>query len=346
MRVADRTIGPGHPVFIIAEAGVNHNGDLALARQLVDAALEAGADAVKFQTWITEELVAPSAALAAYQQENVGAEQTQFEVLKALELAHESFRDLKAHAERAGILFFSTPDEEKSADFLHRLGMPVFKIGSAEIDNLPFLTHVARFGQPIILSTGMATLEEVERAVGTIRAAGNEQLALLHCVSDYPASPADCNLRAMATMAEAFGCPVGFSDHTLGQNVALAAVATGACVIEKHLTLDRQMEGLDHRASLDPQQFRAFVDAIREVESAMGNGLKNPTAAEIRTRECVRKRLVASRDLRAGEVLAENDVQLRRSSTGVPFGELSRLLNRRLKTGLARGTAFELTMFD
>ena len=335
IEIAGRRIGPGQPCFVIAEAGVNHNGSTALALRLVDAAAEAGADAVKFQTWITEKLVAADAPLAAYQRQNIGAAQSQFEMLKALELSQDAFREIKSYAERRGILFLSTPDEEDSADFLHALGVPLFKIGSAEIDNLPFIAHVAHLGRPMILSTGLAWLSEVERAVRTVRDAGHAPLALLHCVSDYPASPADCNLRAMSTMAAAFGCPIGFSDHTIGLSVACAAVASGACIIEKHLTLDTEMAGPDHRLSLNPEGFRAFVTALREVEAALGDGRKEPVAAEEATRVAVRKVAVASRPLDAGETLVAGDFLLRRASGGVPLAASSRLVGRRMKVALA-----------
>ncbi|MBI3269702.1 MAG: N-acetylneuraminate synthase [Planctomycetes bacterium] len=336
-------MGNGRPCFIIAEAGVNHNGDVDLAERLVDAARDAGADAVKFQTWITERLVAPDARMAEYQRENLGgAYRTQFELLKELELGQEAFRRLREHADRQGILFFSTPDEEESADFLDGLGVPLFKLGSAEVTNLPFLRHVARKGKPILLSTGMATLVEVDAAVRAIEEAGHVPLVLLHCVSCYPTRPEDCNLRAMDTLASAFGRPVGFSDHTMGSEVAVAAVARGACVLEKHLTLDVSMPGPDHRASADPREFAAMVRAIRLVEAALGDGVKKPVAAELETRGVVRKAIVALRALQVGERIAEADVGLRRTSGGLDPSQMPLVVGRVVARAVPAGSPITL----
>lgn len=336
----------GAPCFIIAEAGVNHNGRLDLALELVDAARAAGADAVKFQTWITEKLVTPDAAIAAYQRENTGLEETQFAMLKALELSQDDFRHIKAHCDRSGILFLSTPDEEDSADFLESLDIPLFKIGSGEIDNLSYLRHVAAKGRPMILSTGTATLAEVLSAVGAIREAGNSSLAVLHCVSNYPADPAVCNLRALETLRKETGCPTGFSDHTPGILISLAAVALGACIIEKHLTLDKALPGPDHRCSLDPGEFKALVTGVREVESALGTGVKAPAAREYETRKIIRKTLVASRDLPAGIALTADDLMLRRASGGFPDAARNSLLGRRLTAAIPAGTVLESHMLE
>ena len=268
VRIGERPVGVGHPCFVIAEAGVNHNGSLDMALKLVDAAVEAKADAVKFQTFRAERLLTPEAPKAAYQIENSDRTETQFEMLQRLELDEAAHRTLMDHCRRRGLAFLSSPFEQGSADFLETLGVPAFKIPSGEVTNLPFLCHVARKGIPLILSTGMATLEEVEVAVAAIRSSGCRQLVLLHCVSAYPASPSDANLRAMATLARTFGTPVGYSDHTLGIEVALAAVAMGAAVIEKHFTLDRTMPGPDHQASSEPGELALLVSGIRKVESA------------------------------------------------------------------------------
>ena len=326
--IAGRKVGAGHPCFIIAEAGVNHNGDLALAKRLVDAALDAGADAVKFQTWVTEKLVVPDAGMAEYQKQNLGTDDSQFRMLKELELSYDQFRAIKAHADRQGILFLSTPDEEDSADFLEALGVPAFKIGSGEVTTLPYLRHVALKGRPIILSTGMSTLAEVEAAVRAIEGAGNRQLALLHCVSAYPADAADCNLRAMDTLAAAFGYPVGFSDHTLGIEIPVAAVARGACIIEKHLTLEKALRGPDHSASMATDEFAALVRAIRTVETALGDGTKRPAPVEIETKRVVQKAIVARRSIRTGERVTAADVVLRRASGGLGAACLPLVLDR------------------
>lgn len=331
IKISERLIGADRPVFIIAEVGVNHNGDLGLAKRLVDAARDCGADAVKFQTWVTEKLVAPDARMAEYQVRNVGKQESQFAMLKRLELSHDAFREIKDYADACGLLFFSTPDEEDSADFLDKLGVPLFKIGSAEVTNLPFLQHVARKGKPIILSTGMSTLGEVEEAVQMVEGAGNHQLVLLHCVSDYPAQPQDCNLRAMDTLKEAFPYPVGFSDHTLGIDIAIAAVARGASVLEKHLTLDKAMPGPDHVMSLDAGEFAKMVRAIRTVEAALGTGRKQPAPAELGTKRVVQKAIVAARNVPAGRQLTREDLALRRTSGGLPARYMEVLIGRETK---------------
>jgi N-acetylneuraminate synthase len=335
LTIQNRAIGMKQPCFIIAEAGVNHNGDMALAKQLIDAAQTAGADAVKFQTWITEKLVTQAAPMAEYQQHNLQRDDSQFAMLKELELSQSVFRELKTYAEQRGILFFSTPDEEDSADFLEALGVPLFKIGSGEVTNVPFLRHIAAKNKPMILSTGMSYLYEVEQAVRTIESTGNQQLFLLHCVSNYPAQPEECNLHAMDTLRQAFQYPVGFSDHTMGIEVAIAAVAQGACIIEKHLTLDKTLPGPDHAASLDAAEFAHMVRAIRLVEAALGSGRKAPTASELETRKVVQKSIVAKHALSAGTVLTAADVALRRAGNGLPARYLEMLIGKTLRRDLA-----------
>jgi N-acetylneuraminate synthase len=339
VNLGGRPVGPGRPCFVLAEAGVNHNGDVRLALRLVEAAKQAGADAVKFQTWVTDKLVTPDARMADYQARNLGRARSQYEMLKELELSYDDFRAVKDHADRLGILFLSTPDEEDSADFLGALGVPAFKVGSGEVTNLPFLCHVARKGKPVILSTGMSTLGEVEAAVRAVEEAGNRQLVLLHCVSAYPADPADCNLRAMDTLAAAFGYPVGFSDHTPGTEIAQAAAARGACVLEKHLTLDKALPGPDHQASLDPAEFAALVRGVRTVETALGDGRKQPTPGELETKQRVQKSLVTTRALRPGDRLTPADVTLRRSDGGLPAAYLPLVLGRTVAREVPAGRA-------
>lgn len=312
-----QSICEGRRCFIIAEAGVNHNGEMELARKLVDSAVRAGADAVKFQTWKTEKLVAPSAPMAEYQIRNVGSQETQFEMVKKLELSYDDFRTLKRYCGDKGIIFLSTPDEEESADFLASLDVPLFKVGSGELTNLPFLKHIASKGKPVILSTGMGTLGEVESAVETMESAGNKSLTLLHCVSDYPAEPKDCNLRAMLTLKAAFNYPVGFSDHTIGMETALAAVAMGASVIEKHITLDQKLPGPDHNFALEPDGLKRLVESIRLVESALGTREKRPTNSELETRKVVRKRIFAGREIPRGKKISPDDLTFYRASEGL-----------------------------
>lgn len=332
----------GHEVgggrcFVVAEAGVNHNGDPALARRLIDEAAAAGADAVKFQTFRADRVVSPSAPKAAYQTANTGGAQSQLEMIRALELDGEQFAHLKAHCARRGILFLSTPFDEDSADLLRGLGVPAFKVPSGEITNLPLVRHVGGLGRPVILSTGMATLEEVGRAVDTLSAAGCPGLAILHCVSDYPAAPEDTNLRAMATLREAFGVPVGLSDHSEGIEIALAAVALGAAVIEKHVTLDKALPGPDHRASLDPGELRALVAGIRKVEAALGDGIKAPRPAEADTSAVARRSLFLRAGLGAGEDIRADNLVALRPAGGIPPDELERVVGRRAARDLEAG---------
>jgi N,N'-diacetyllegionaminate synthase len=259
VEIAGSAIGFGHPCFVIAEAGVNHNGDLDTALQLVDAAAAAGADAVKFQTFKADRMISVAAPKAEYQMQTTDASESQLDMVRTLELSPQAHRDLSAYSRERGLLFMSTPFDEESVDLLEELEVPVFKIGSGEITNLPFLEYIARKQRPIILSTGMSYLGEVDEAVKELRNAGCRQLLLLHCVSNYPAAPADANLRAMETMRMAFQVPVGYSDHTPGIEVSLAAVALGACAIEKHFTVDKNLPGPDHRASLEPSELAALI---------------------------------------------------------------------------------------
>ena len=328
VRISGREVGPGQPCLIIAEGGVNHNGDAALARRLVDAAATSGADAVKFQTFNAERLATASAPKARYQLHTTGSSESQLDMLRRLELARDAYPGLMDRCRRQGLLFLSTPFDEESADFLHELGMACFKIPSGELTNLGLLAHVAGFGKPMIISTGMATLDEVSLAVDTARGAGSSEVILLHCVSSYPAPPREVNLRAMQTLASTFGVPVGFSDHTQGIEAALAAAALGACVIEKHLTLDRSLPGPDHRASLLPEELAAMVQGIRTVEAVLGDGAKKPAASEHDTARVVRKSLVAARDIPKGSTLTDDLVVVKRPGTGLPPGMLRQVIGR------------------
>lgn len=337
-------LGPNAPCFIIAEAGVNHNGDLDLAKRLVDTAVAAGANAVKFQTFKAARLVTSEAPKAEYQQRATAGNESQYEMLRRLELSTEAHQELIAYCRRLGIIFMSTPFDEESADFLDELGVSIFKLPSGEITNLPFLAHVARKGKPLIISTGMSYLGEVELAVRTVEEAGNRQFVLLHCVSNYPADPADTNLRAMNTMATAFGLPVGYSDHTLGLEISLAAVALGACVIEKHITLDRSMPGPDHNASLEPDELAALVKGIRIVEAALGDGRKEPAASEANTAAVARKSLVAAKDVPAGTTLTEELIAIKRPGTGLPPAMRGQLVGRTMRVSIPAGTLLTLEM--
>ena len=346
INLGGRLVGPSQPCLIIAEAGVNHNGSLELACQLVDAAARAGADAVKFQTFRAEAVVTPQAPKAQYQLANTGGTESQFAMLKRLELLPEHHRTLLERCRRRGILFLSTPFDRASADLLEDLDLPAFKIPSGEITNRPLLEHIAAKGRPVILSTGMSSLEEVARAVDILRAGGSPEIVLLHCVSNYPADPRDVNLRAMATMARAFGLPVGYSDHTLGVEAALAAVALGASVIEKHFTLDRGLPGPDHPASAEPAELAALVRGARVVEAALGHGRKEPAASEANTREVARRSLVAAVDIPAGAALGPEMVALRRPGSGLAPERLGEVLGRRARRGIAAGELLALEMLQ
>lgn len=327
----DHRIGAGEPCFVIAEAGVNHNGDLDIARRLVDIAAEAGADAVKFQSFKAELVVSADAPMAEYQRETVGDAQSQIAMLRPLELSREQHLALSEHCTQRSILFLSSPFDEGSVDMLDELGMPVFKVASGEINNWPLLRRIAAKGKPIIMSTGMADMGEVAAALRVIRDSGNEEVVLLHCVSNYPADPADANLRAMGAMEAAFNVPVGYSDHTEGVSVSLAAVALGACVIEKHFTLDREMPGPDHAMSIDPTGLKQFVDGIRTVTAALGSGAKDVRPSEFIMRDIVRRSIVPTRNLEAGEVLDASLLKAVRPGTGLPPGMLDQVIGKRLK---------------
>lgn len=332
-----RTIGDGHPCFVIAEAGVNHNGDAELAHRLVDAAADAGADAVKFQSFDPERVVSPVARKAEYQIANAGSSESQLEMLRRLVLPQEALAPLAAHAAERGLIFLSTPFDEASADVLEGLGISAYKVPSGEVTNHLLVAHVAAKGMPVLMSTGMSTLAEVAEAVQVVRENGDPPLALFHCVTSYPAAAADCNLRAMGTMRAAFGVPVGWSDHTEGIQVSLAAVAAGASLLEKHFTLDRGLPGPDHLASLEPGELAALMKAVREIESAMGDGVKRPADSELANAAVARRSLHAARQLPAGHVLTATDLIALRPGTGLPPSHRDHLVGRRLRVGVERG---------
>lgn len=341
LSIGARAIGGGAPCFVIAEAGVNHNGDVALAHRLVDIAADAGADAVKFQTFDPAKLVAADAAKAEYQIANTGEEGSQAEMLRKLVLPREAHAALAAHARERGILFLSTPFDEGSADLLEALGMPAIKVPSGELTNLPFVSYLAKKKRPMLISTGMGEMAEVAAAVDAAREGGAPSVALFHCVTSYPAADADANLRAMAEMRAAFGCPVGWSDHTAGISISLAAVALGAELLEKHFTTDRNLPGPDHKASLEPDELAALVRGVRAVESSLGDGTKRPRPAEIPLRAVARRSLHAAHDLEAGHVLAPGDLVALRPGSGISPAKLDAVLGRTLRRRVAAGTRLE-----
>lgn len=334
-------------VFIIAEAGVNHNGDPKRALDMVDVAAAAGADAIKFQTFTADKLVSGQAEKAEYQKRETGGG-SQHEMLKSLEMSETLHLRLFERCAELGIEFMSTPFDEQAADFLVALGMKRIKVPSGEIVNDRLLRHLAAKGRPMIVSTGMATMAEVEEAVRVVREAwgaappeGDAPLTVLHCTSNYPAAPNEVNLRAMTTMADALRLPVGYSDHTLGIVAAIAAASRGAAVIEKHFTLDRDLPGPDHKASLTVDQLGEMVRAIREVELLLGSAVKAPTESELAVRAVARRSVTATRDLRAGATIAADDIDLLRPAGGIPPRDHDRVIGRRLLRAVSAGTPLQ-----
>ena len=306
-------------VLIIAEAGVNHNGDLGRAKQLIDKAAVAGADLVKFQTFSADRLVTQSAQKAEYQKLTTGITESQHEMLRRLELSDAMHHELISHCQLRNIGFFSTGFDIESIDLLLSLGQDHFKVPSGELTNLPYLRHIGKLGKTVILSTGMATLGDIEAAIDALEKAGTarENITVLHCTTDYPTPMYEVNLRAMQSIHEAFGVAVGYSDHTQGIEVAIAAVAMGATVIEKRFTLDRNLPGPDHKASLEPEELKAMVAAIRNIEIALGDGIKRPTPSEVINRPIARKSLVAREAIKAGEAFSALNVTTKRPGTGI-----------------------------
>ena len=315
IRIGSKLVGERRPVFIVAEAGVNHNGSVRLAKKLIDMAKNAGADAVKFQMFSAEKLVTKTAAKAAYQKKVLG--KTQYEMLKKLELSKNDFRALKKHAEKLGIIFLVSPFDEEAVDFLDEIGVPAFKVASGELTNLPFLDYVARKNKPIILSTGMSTLPEIKEAVNTIKKTENKKIILLHCVSNYPAKLEDSNLKAIQTMKKIFNLPIGYSDHTLGIAACIAAAALEACLIEKHVTLDKNLPGPDHKASIDSDELRELIQRVREVEKVLGSAEKKPAKSEIEIKLIARKSIVAKTNIKKGTAIARAMLTYKRPGDGL-----------------------------
>jgi N,N'-diacetyllegionaminate synthase len=306
-------------VFIIAEAGVNHNGSLELAKELIDVAVRSGVDAVKFQTFRADKLVSKTAQKAAYQQQTTDASESQYTMIKKLELDITAHHELIAYCKSKNILFLSTPFDHDSIDLLNDLGMNIFKVPSGEITNLPYLRHIGSFRKEVILSTGMADMGEIEDALDVLITSGTskENITVLHATTEYPCPIDDVNLRAMQTITKAFGTKAGYSDHTNGIEVPIAAVAMGATVIEKHFTLDKNMEGPDHKASLEPDELIAMVKAIRNIEKALGTGIKKPSPSEAKNMSITRKSIVAAQPIRQGEIFTESNLTVKRPGNGI-----------------------------
>lgn len=329
-------------VVIIAEAGVNHNGSLELAKKLAEQARNAGADYVKFQTFKAEKLVTLDARKADYQIENTRQADSQYDMLKKLELSYEDFRELKQYCEEIGISFLSTPFDFDSMDFLGELGIDFFKIPSGEVTNLPYLERIAGTGLPVVLSTGMCTVEEIEAAVRILRNGKCSDISILHCTTEYPAPAEECNLNVIETLKSRFNVRVGYSDHTEGILVPIVAVASGAEIIEKHFTLDRNMEGPDHKASLEPQELKEMVEKIRLVEKILGSDEKKPTESEIRNIGVARKSIVAKCDINEGAIFSVENIDVKRPGTGISPMQWYDVLGKRAKRNFKRDEMIEI----
>lgn len=331
-------------VFIIAEAGVNHNGSIKMAKQMIDVALDAKADAVKFQTFKAQRVVTKSAPKAAYQKRTTPRGESQLDMIKKFELDMKAHRTLMRYCKQKGIMFLSSPFDSESVDSLNKLGVEIFKIPSGELTNLPYLKKMGGLKKKVILSTGMADLKEIEDALDILVEAGTpkENITVLHCNSEYPTPMKDVNLLAMTAIKEAFKVNVGYSDHTMGIEVPVAAVAQGATVIEKHFTLDRNMQGPDHRASLEPHELKTMVRLIRNIEKALGDGVKKPSPSELKNRPMARKSIVAARDLKKGELFTEGNTAVKRPATGISPMEYGRILGKTAKRDFARDELIEL----
>ncbi len=353
--IENKIIGKGYPCYIILDAGVNHNGSMKLAKKLVDAAKKAGVDAVKFQTFKSEKIVTPDAEQAEYQTKNIGKKESQYDMLKRLELTYNDFEELKKYCDKKGITFLSTPHScNEDVDLIAKL-CPAIKVASGDLINIPLLKYIAHKNLPVLLSTGMGTLEEVREAVDTIKPY-NDQLVLLHCTSNYPTPLNEVNLKSMITMYNEFKLPIGYSDHTEGIIVSVAAVAMGACLVEKHLTLDKKMEGPDHKASLEPDEAAALVKEVRLVEKMleknksideilnalkvpkeiMGDGIKRPMPSEYATMKVARKSVVAAQDIKKGSVITEEMLTIKRPGNGLHPREYYNIIGKTTKKDIAK----------
>jgi len=331
-------------IFIIAEAGVNHNGSLETAKKMIDAAASSGADAVKFQTFRAENIATSEAPKAEYQKKNTKREVSQLEMLKKLELDRSAHKELIKHCKEKGIIFLSTPFDLDSVGMLNELGLEMFKVPSGEITNLPYLRKIGGLSKKIILSTGMSELFDIENALNVFIETGTpkENITVLHCNTAYPTPPEDANLTAMVTVRDALGVKVGYSDHTLGIETAIAAAALGAKIIEKHFTLDNNMEGPDHVASLEPGQLKAMVDAIRNIEKAMGGGIKKRTPSEEKNMPVVRKSLVASKFIKKGDLFTEENITVKRPATGIDPMKWDNVMNSPAKRDFKQDEVIEI----
>jgi N-acetylneuraminate synthase/N,N'-diacetyllegionaminate synthase len=336
--IGDRVIGGGSTVFVVAEIGINHGGSLPHAMRLIDAAAEAGADAVKFQTFRADRLMVSNGDRLAQQDD--GSESA-YQMFRRLELGGEEYEKLKRHADARKVLFLSTPFDEESADLLDGIGVPAFKVASADINHLPLLKHLAAKKKPVILSTGMSFLSEVAEAVWTLKTAGTSEILLLHCVSSYPAPPESLNLRSIQTMRDYFDLPVGYSDHAEGILLPLVAVSLGAVLVEKHFTLDKHAPGPDHKLSVDPGELRSMVQSIRIIEASLGDGRKCPAPCEAENRLLSRRSIVACADIRAHETIALWMLSFKRPGNGIEPKQAEKIVGMKARRNISRDTALQ-----
>jgi len=345
MKIKNKKIGPDSPCFIIAEAGVNHNGKIELAKKLVDTAVDAKADAVKFQTFKSEGVVTNKTDIADYAKKNIGRDKKQVEMLKNLELRYIEFKNLKKYCDKKNIIFLSTPHSFDAIDFLDEL-VPAYKFGSGDLTNLPALKYAAKKGKPMLLGTGMATLQELKDAVNTIKRTGNNQIVALHCTTNYPCPFEEVNLRAMTTMQKKLDCMVGYSDHTMGITVPIMAATLGAVVIEKHFTTDRNLDGPDHKASLEPDELKKMITEIRNVEKALGSFEKKPTKSEKQMIKKVRKSLVAKTDIKKGIKISKDMIEIKRPGTGLSPDMLDKIINKKAKKDIKKDEIIKNNMVE
>lgn len=346
IRISARKIGDNEPCYIIAEAGVNHNGDINLAKKLIKAAAKSGADAVKFQTFTADSITTKTAGKAAYQKKTTNASESQYAMLKRLELSLDAFVILADYAKKNNIEFLSSPFDSKSAELLEAIGVSAYKIPSGEITNIPLLEQIGSYKKPVILSTGMADLDEIREGISAIRRRGTKEIILLHCVTSYPAPLESTNLRMIITLSNIFKVPIGFSDHTQGVVAALLARALGACVIEKHFTLDREMQGPDHKASLEPHELADLVQKVRLVESALGDGVKHIGKTEAAIRKIARKSLVTATAIPKGTRITRDMIDIKRPGTGIATKDLRHVLGKRVCNTIQKDTVLQWDMLQ
>jgi len=342
IKIANKLIGEGESCFVVAEAGINHNGDIKLAKRLVDVAVDARADAVKFQTFKTEKFISKNIVIPKH----IKSAESFFETIRKLELSEKDHYELSGYCKQKGIIFMSTPLDNSCVDLLDTIGVPVFKIASCDLNNLPLVKYIAKKRKPIILSTGMGTMEEIKEAVEAIESNGNNNLILLHCVSAYPPKVEEINLKAMETLRNVFKLPVGYSDHTIGINISLAAVALGAKVIEKHFTLDKKMDGPDHAASANPKELKNLISGIREIEKSLGTGVKTPSESEIEMKKSFRRSIVADIDIKVGDLITPEMLSIKRPGTGLSPKYFNSIIGKKAKRNIDKDELIKIEDFD